>query len=267
MKFFLPRDHKESYKDFGAQFTEFQSEIDVYGGKIELLKSEVYPFELNKIKNKTILEIGSGNGRVLLGLLKFLPRTVYAIEPSSAINILKKNVLSKKVKFIHKKGEYIDYIEKFDYIFSMGVIHHIPEHSLVIKNAYQALKRGGELIFWVYGKEGNEIYLLVFNNLRRITRLLPDKFLLTLSRFLAITTYLYGWLCCLIKMPLKQYFLEKFNKYPFGYRTKIIFDQLNPTYSKYFTKSELTTLLEEAGFKEIIYDHKQSSSWTVVAKK
>ncbi|MDB2469162.1 class I SAM-dependent methyltransferase [Alphaproteobacteria bacterium] len=260
-------DHKESHQDFGAQFTKFQSEIDAFGAQIELLKSEVHPFELNKIKNKSVMEIGSGNGRVLLGLLKFSPRIVYAIEPSSAINILKSNVISKKVRFIHQKGEQINYLEKFDYIFSMGVIHHIPEHSVVIKNAYHALKPDGELIFWVYGREGNEVYLLVFNNLRRVTRLLPDKVLLSLSKFLACTTYVYGSLCRLIKMPLKQYFIEKFNTYPFGYRAKIIFDQLNPSYSKYFHKSELATLLEEAGFREIIYKHKQSSSWTVIAKK
>ena len=260
-------DHKESHQDFGAQFTKFQSEIDDYGAQIELLKSEVHPFKLDQIKNKIIMEIGSGNGRVLSGLLKFSPRIVYAIEPSSAIEILKSNVISKKVRFVHQKGEQIDYFEKFDYVFSMGVIHHIPEHSKVIKNAYHALKPNGELVFWVYGREGNEIYLLIFNNLRRITRLLPDQFLLSFSKLLAITTYVYGLLCRLIKMPLKQYFIEKFNTYPFSYRTKIIFDQLNPSYSKYFQKSELATLLDGAGFKKIIFTHKQSSSWTVIAKK
>ena len=36
-------------------------------------------------------------------------------------------------------------------------------------------------ICWLYGYEGNEIYIFIFNNLRRITILLPDFVLRIIS--------------------------------------------------------------------------------------
>ena len=41
-------------------------------------------------------------------------------------------------------------------IFSIGVIHHIPNYREVLKKINQSLKENGQFIIWVYGKEGNE---------------------------------------------------------------------------------------------------------------
>ena len=46
--------------------------------------------------------------------------------------------------------------------------------SLQLKKYTVRLNLGGKFIMWVYGKEGNELYLFLFNNLRRITIYLPD---------------------------------------------------------------------------------------------
>ena len=64
--------HKSSYKDFGQQFTK-DKKIDGYWGGVELLKDIVYPFELSNIKNKKIMEVGTGSGRILKNLIKFSP--------------------------------------------------------------------------------------------------------------------------------------------------------------------------------------------------
>ena len=44
--------------------------------------------------------------------------------------------------------------------------------------------------------------------------------------------------------------LEVFGKCSFEKRNYIIFDQLNPSFSKYFKKQELMTLLKDTGFKK-----------------
>ena len=66
-------DHKESYKEFGEQFSA-DSNIDGYWGSKEMLKDIVYPFTLTSIKNKVIMEVGVGSGRILNNLVKFLPK-------------------------------------------------------------------------------------------------------------------------------------------------------------------------------------------------
>ncbi len=73
--------------------------------------------------------------------------------------------------------EELNFNETFDYVFSLGVLHHIPNAEVVMKNIHKSLKSGGNFIFWVYGYEGNKIYIIIFNNLRRITRILPDSIL------------------------------------------------------------------------------------------
>ena len=90
-------DHKESYKEFGEQFIT-DSNIDGYWGSKEMLQDIVYPFTLTSIKNKVIMEVGVGSGRILNNLVKFLPKKAIAVEPSQAINIAKKNNSLSKVK-------------------------------------------------------------------------------------------------------------------------------------------------------------------------
>ena len=89
-------DHKESYKEFGEQFM-IDSNIDDYWGSKDMLKDIVNPFTLTSIKNKIIMEVGVGSGRILNNLVKFFPKKAIAVEPSQAIKIAKKNNALSKV--------------------------------------------------------------------------------------------------------------------------------------------------------------------------
>ena len=64
-----------------------------------------------------------------------------------------------------------------------------------------------------------------------------------------------------------KYMLEVFEKCSFQKRNYIIFDQLNPTFSKYFKKKELMALLKKSGFKNINIKHRHGYSWLAIAKK
>ena len=88
---------------------------------------------MNEIKNKTIAEIGVGSGRILKNLLHFSPKTIYGIEPSQAINVAKTILNSDKINFLNIKAEELNFENEIDYIFSIGVIHHIPNYELAIK--------------------------------------------------------------------------------------------------------------------------------------
>ena len=127
-------DHKESYKDFGKQFIK-DSKIDDYWGSIDMLKDIVKPFSLTNVKNKTIMEVGIGSGRILKNLIKFNPEKVFAVEPSEAINIAKKNNLGSKsmIKFLNIKAENLNMKNKIDYVFDaaarVGGIHDNDNYS------------------------------------------------------------------------------------------------------------------------------------------
>ena len=85
-------------------------------------------------------------------------RHVYAIEPSpGAFHSLENNVRQitrcDDVTTIHKRGD--DWIaeEELDYVFSIGVVHHIPDPCPVLKTAYKSLRSGGNVFhLWLYGR-------------------------------------------------------------------------------------------------------------------
>jgi hypothetical protein len=58
--------------------------------------------------------------------------------------------------------------------------HHIPEPSLSVRAALDALKPGGRMLVWFYGKEGNELYLAIVNPLRYITKRVPQWLLVSI---------------------------------------------------------------------------------------
>ena len=66
---------------------------------------------------------------------------------------------------------------------------------------------------------------------------------------------------------MKAYMIKVFNKCSFEKRNYIIFDQLNPSYSKYFKKEELQALLKDVGFKKLIIKHRHGYSWLAIAEK
>lgn len=258
--------YKESYQDFGEQFS-VDNQYDDYLGSSELLKEIVDPFDLNLIRGKDIMEVGVGSGRISHNLLKYKPSSLVGIEPSKAFFIAKKNLSSDEVNLFNIKGEDLNFESKFDYVFSLGVIHHIPNYSLVLENIRKSLKPNGKFIIWVYGKEGNEIYLFIFNNLRKITTKLPDFILRIISKSLALCTYIYSFLCKFIPLPLHKYFTGMFSKLSFKNRSYVIFDQLNPSYAKYFKKDELEKELQNCGFKIENISHRLGYSHTAICKK
>ena len=259
-------DHKESFTDFGNQFF-VDNQIDGYWGSEELTKDTFHPFDLKLINNKVIMEVGVGCGRVSNNLLKYKPKKLFGIEPSKAIEVAKKNINSDKMDFLNIKGQDITFKNKFDFVFSLGVIHHIPEYKEVLIKINQSLSENGKFIIWVYGKEGNGLYLFIFNNLRRITTVLPDFILRIISNLLSVLTYPYGFISKYLKLPLSEYFVGLFNKLSFKHRSYVIFDQLNPSYAKYFTREELENDLNEAGFKIDEISNRLGYSYTAICSK
>ena len=93
---------RDAIKDFGKQF-KYHNKIDDYWGGEEMINDIVNPFDLSLIKNKIVCEVGIGSGRILKNLIKFSPKKIYAIDPSEAIEVAKKNNEGSKIEISYKK--------------------------------------------------------------------------------------------------------------------------------------------------------------------
>ena len=106
-----------------------------------------------------------------------------------------------------------------------------------------------------------------YENLRRITSIMPDLMLRLFSKFLATLTYPYGFFCKFLPLPLRKYFVTMFNKFSFKHRSYVIFDQFNPSFYKYFSKTELQSELNDSGFEIESLVNTVGHQYTVVCKK
>ena len=103
--------------------------------------------------NKKLLEIGHGIGTDLLSFCQSGAQ-VYGIDiTESHHNLTKRNFELHGSSCILKICDCanIDFpSEFFDYVYSLGVLHHTPDTVRCISEAYRVLKPGGILILGVY---------------------------------------------------------------------------------------------------------------------
>src|SRR5690349_9099496 len=118
----------KTIEDFGIQWTKYDS-TDGYFGSKDLLTSFVTPFNPELFNQKVIADIGAGTGRFTLNLLEFGASHVYALEPSIAVNVLRKKTeaFSSRVTIINKPGDAFPSHLRLDYAISIGVLQHVPD--------------------------------------------------------------------------------------------------------------------------------------------
>jgi SAM-dependent methyltransferase len=165
----------QTIRDFGRQWTAFPDNPGYYGSA-DLLADLFGPLlSLDEVKNRRVADIGSGTGRIVNMLLDAGAAHVHAVEPSMAITVLKENTAERRdrVTYGSGSGETLPANLGLDLVVAIGVLHHIPDPEAVVRAAYHALRPGGRLLVWLYGHEGNEIYLRLVEPLRVVTTRLP----------------------------------------------------------------------------------------------
>ncbi len=255
----------QTIRDFGRQWTTY-TENEGYYGSVELLKDIIEPLlPVERLKGITAAEIGSGSGRIVNMMMKAGAGRVYAVEPSQAVKSLKQNTsgYADRVEILNVRGDQLPPLN-LDLVISIGVIHHIPDPDLVMSAAYAALNPGGQVLLWLYGREGNELYLSIFGPLRAITRRLPHFLLVPTAHVLSFGAGVYLSLARIMPLPMRSYVINIFGRFDRHTRFLAVYDQLNPNYAKYYTRSEAIALLNCAGFTNIQAFHRHAYSWTVL---
>ncbi|MFH1460619.1 MAG: class I SAM-dependent methyltransferase [Candidatus Omnitrophota bacterium] len=258
--------------DFGEQWSIYPDNEGWYGS-LNLFIDIVYPLlDIEKLKGTYVAEIGGGTGRIVGMLLNADVEHIYTLEPSDrAFRELKKNVQSmdknNKVTVINTGGENWTTNHKLDYVFSIGVIHHIPDPNPVIRAAYDALKPGGYFFVWVYGYEGNELYLKIVEPIRKITTQIHHRYLKTIVEIMYRIMIVYRYLSKIISLPLRSYIDKIWWPLTPKNRRLVIFDQLNPSYSKYYKKEDAIQLLKNEGFNNIKIHNRHGYSWSILGQK
>lgn len=113
------------------------------------MMNEIMEKEIGKLKGKTVLEAGCGDGFFILNLLKKKPEKVIGIDISKfLLDIAKKEIKEKNVEFyqmdLRKKLNFKDNF--FDVVVSYNVLQEIKDISTPLREMRRTLKKNGKMI-------------------------------------------------------------------------------------------------------------------------
>lgn len=255
--------------DFGDQWTRFRDNDGFYGSGA--LFDDVFGplVDRAQLAGRRVAEIGAGTGRFSRILLDAGVAHVVAVEPSAAFEVLRDNTAdgADRITCIHATGDRIPAGLDLDYVFSIGVLHHVPDPGPVVRAARAALRPGGTIAIWLYGREGNALYLALALPMRVVTSRLPHPVLWGLTRALDPLLVAYSALCRMAPLPLHEYMRDVIGRLAGDKRRLVLYDQLNPAYARYYTQAEAVRLLEDAGFEDVRTYHRHGYSWALTGRR
>ena len=216
-------------------------------------------------KNKNILDAGCGIGRNTYWPILYGAKSAVAIDlDDRTLNAAKNNLSEFNNVKISKQSIYdIQYENKFDISFSIGVVHHLEFPKKAIDELVKATKPGGKILVWLYGYENMELYVRLLNPIRKaLFSRAPLPLVRIASYFPTLFLYLY------IKTGLsKLEYFKLLKRLNFLEIQQIIFDQMLPKTAEYYKKNEAINLLKHPKLEEIKIEWVNECSWSVIATK
>ena len=233
---------------------------------------KIFPWE--KVNRESIgFDLGCGTGR-WAELVAPRVKELHCIDPSSALEIAKKNNIHNKNCIFHKNGVNDIPLEdkSLDFGYSLGVLHHIPDTQKGLESCVRKLKVGAPfLIYLYYAFDNRPSWFRLLWKLSNYIRLIISKMPYTLrylfSQIIAIIVY--------IPLARTALVLEKLNfnisSFPLSYYRRSSFytmrtdslDRFGTILEKRFTKKQVAEMMTKAGLENIIFSDK-SPYWCAV---
>jgi SAM-dependent methyltransferase len=93
----------------------------------------------------------------------------------------------------------------FDLVVAIGVLHHVENPGPIVQAARGALRPGGVIFIWLYGREGNGTYLALIEPLRAITKRMPHRALASVCHVIDLIAMIYTVASQIMPLPMRQY--------------------------------------------------------------
>jgi SAM-dependent methyltransferase len=219
---------------------------------------------------KTVLDAGCGMGRFSAAVAHLGAERVIGVDLSESVESARQFTRNlPNVALVQADIYRLPFKAPFDFAFSIGVIHHLPDPEAGVRELARHVKPGGTLSVWVYGYENNGWIRNIVNPIReKVTARLPRRVLYGLSLLLALV--LQPVLRLLYAAPEGSGRSRSLPYYPylhwlaqFGLRHNhvVIFDHLVAPTAFYVKREELQEWFERAGFSDVSLSWRNQNSW------
>ena len=135
---------------FGFQWARFARTQLGESGESERYFIERTGFTPEDLAGKLVLDVGCGMGRFADIATRWGARVI-GVDLSTAAEVAAQNLRDRKAAFFQADVFSLPFApESFDFIYSLGVLHHTPNCERAFKVLPPLLKDGGTIAIWLY---------------------------------------------------------------------------------------------------------------------
>jgi len=256
---------------FGWSWTEFSHEDEKYD---EEFLGWIAPVQPDFFKDKVVLEGGCGKGRHTRRVAGWGARDIVAVDLSAAVEVAFGSTRGiENAHIIQADIYHLPLRRVFDYAFSVGVLHHLPDPRAGFRSLVSRVKPGGHASAWVYGLENNQWIVRFVNPVREyITSRMPSRILFHLAKAPTLIMYLASKL---FYGPLNRsergrsiaghLFYNDYMEFVSGFNWReqhcIVFDHLVAPTAFYISGKEFEEWWRDVHATEVIIGWRNKNSW------
>ncbi len=256
------RDAAGSPDRFGFEWHAYAEILPEYEEQFRRWTAHLSPEDW---RGKSFIDVGCGMGRNSFWAMKRGAAEGIAIDiDERSLAAARQNLAAfPTMRVVHCSAYQIPFADRFDIAFSIGVIHHLDDPLRALKKMVEAVKPGGRVLIWVYGRTGNRWLISVLNPLRRaLFSRLPVRAVHHLSLYPAALLWL------LLKSGIRPGdYLKLLARFGFAHLRSIVFDQMLPRIAHYWPADTVEELMQEAGLEAVRLADVNGMSWSAIGTK
>ena len=258
-------------ENFGWQWQHFVQGDELYADQF---LGWIAPVQPRFFQDKVVLEGGCGKGRHTQLAATWGAHDVIGVDLSEAVETAFAATRNLENAHIVQADIYhLPFARVFDYAFSVGVLHHLPDPRAGFRSLATKVKDGGYLSAWVYGAESNEWITRFVDPLRKkFSSRMNHRALLQVSKLPTAVVYLatkliYGPLnrssggSKLARHLFYNDYLNAISQFGWREQHTIVFDHLVAPTSHYIHRKDFEDWWREIGAKDLTVGWHNSNSW------
>jgi SAM-dependent methyltransferase len=216
-------------------------------------------------RGKEFLDVGCGMGRNSYWPLKYgAAGGVAADVDERSLDSARRNLSSFPTMQVMRASAYdLPFQDRFDLAFSIGVIHHLEHPQRALASMVRAVKPGGRVLIWVYGRENNLWLVSILDPLRRM---LFSRLPVGVTHHLSLYPAALVWFLLRVGVRPIEYF-RLLGKFEFRHLRAIVFDQMLPRIAHYWPRETVRRMMEEAGLAEVSLVWVNQMSWAAIGTR
>lgn len=263
-------DKQATAESFGWSWQKFTQEDARYEAQ---LLDWIAPVQPEFVSGKLVLEGGCGKGRHTRRVAQWGAKDVVAVDLSAAVEVAFAAARGLENAHVIQADIYhLPLRRVFDYAFSVGVLHHLPDPRAGFQSLVGKVKPGGHASAWVYGAENNGWILRFVNPVRRNTSGMNHRLLYHLAKIPTATMYLatkliYGPLnrsslgAKLARHLFYNQYLNYVSRFDWREQHTIVFDHLVAPTAFYISRDEFADWWRDVGAEDVVIGWHNQNSW------